>query len=339
VDKTLISQRFENFANDCRGSSELYEHLSRKIAKDDEILELCTLAREGQPIPNLLLGAVHFLLFKGKEHGLKEYYPSIVQFPREKEDVFVHFKSFCQVYRDEIISILKSKLVQTNEVRRCAYLYPAFCYIYDKVKKPLSIIEIGTSAGLLLLWDKYRYSYGTNEVYGNLVSKVHISTEIKGDNIPSLLKESPPVASKIGLDLHVSNLGNPEDKLWLQSLIWPEHKERFELFENAANHFNENPPKLLEGDGVALLTNVAKQMPKDTALCIFHTHVANQIPKELKIKLLEQVKQIGDTREVFHLYNNMWDRKLHLDFFINGTEYNLTIGDTDGHGRWFNWEL
>jgi hypothetical protein len=35
----------------------------------------------------------------------------------------------------------------------------------------------------------------------------------------------------------------------------------------------------------------------------------------------------------------MWDRKLHLDYFLNGKEYNQTIGETDGHGRWFEWNL
>lgn len=278
-------------------------------------------------------------MLKGKNHFLKEYYPSIVQNPKELEDVFIHFKHFCQIYRNEIISILKSKLVQTNEVRRCAYLYPTFCYVYYKAKKPLSLIEIGTSAGLQLLWDQYCYSYGNNIIYGNKFSNVHITSEIKGDNTPLLFHESPPVASKVGLDLHISNLGDPEDYLWLKSLVWPEHEERLKLFENAAKQFNENPVKLIEGDGVALLTDVVEQIPKDTTICIFHTHVANQIPEDLKYELLEKIKVIGSKRDVFHLYNNMWDRKLHLDYFTNGIEYKVTIGETEGHGSWFYWDL
>lgn len=340
LDKFLISEMFKNFADyECEGSSRLYEFLSRQIAKDDELLELCAFARDGQPVPNLFLGAVHYLLLKGKKHALKEYYASIVQNPKELEEVFIHFKDFCQIYRNEIISILKSKLVQTNEVRRCAYLYPTFCYVYNKAKKPLSLIEIGTSAGLQLLWDQYCYSYGNYEVYGNKLSNVHITSEIKGGNTPLLFHESPPVASKVGLDLHISDLGDREDYLWLKSLIWPEHQERLLLFESAASHFNENPVKLIEGDGVALLLDVAKQVPKDTEICIFHTHVANQISEDLKYELIEKIKMIGSTREVFHVYNNMWDRKLHLDYFIDGVEHKVTIGDTDGHCRWFYWDL
>lgn len=153
MDKALLSERFKRFADlECRGSSRLYEFLSHKIAEDDEMLELSSFARAGQPIPNLLFGAVHYLLQKGSNHALKEYYPSIVQNPKEIENSYTHFKDFCQFNREEIISVLKTKLVQTNEVRRCAYLYPSFCFIYDKKKKPLSLIEIGTGHGRWFYW-------------------------------------------------------------------------------------------------------------------------------------------------------------------------------------------
>ncbi|TKI82276.1 DUF2332 family protein, partial [Bacillus cereus] len=89
--------------------------------------------------------------------------------------------------------------------RRCAYLYPSFCYIFNKVKKPLALIEIGTSSGLQLFWDQYSYSYGTDEMYGNINSNVHVTSEIRGTNVPHFLKESPSVVERIGLDLHVND--------------------------------------------------------------------------------------------------------------------------------------
>ncbi|MEC5424736.1 DUF2332 domain-containing protein [Virgibacillus sp. C22-A2] len=341
MDKSQLSLRFINFANfECKESSELYEFLSLKVSEDDDILTLCSEAQKGQPAPNLLFGAVHYLLLKGNEHQLKEYYPSLTKYPRKIDaKTFGYFKEFCIDYRGEIALILKSKLVQTNEVRRCAYLYPTFSLIYSKTEKPLSLIEIGTSAGLQLLWDRYSYSYGTDETFGDINSCVHITSEIKGDNTPSFLPECPPVATKIGLDLHISDLSNSEDYLWLKSLIWTEHRERVELFERAARCFKENPVELIEGNGVTLLTDIVETLPEDTAVCIFHTHVANQMPEDLKYELLEKIKIIGGKRDVFHLYNNMWDRKLHLDYFIDGVEYKHTVGDTDGHGRWFEWNI
>jgi len=339
LDIELLSQQFKNFAiRECKGSSWLYEFLSLKISEDNEILELSSHCATGQPVPNMFLAAVHYLLLSGSNHELKEYYPSITQFPRPVEESFFSFKHFCEQKRDNIRSILSSKLVQTNEIRRCTYLYPSFCFVYDTVKKPLSLIEIGTSAGLQLLWDKYSYSYGDNEVYGDPHSSVHLTAELRKGHIPLWIQNSPPVASKIGIDLHVVDLSNNEDHLWLKSLIWPDHKERLELFEKATELFHIHPVNLIEGEAVSLLLDLVEQIPVDSILCIFHTHVANQMP--VKNKLMENIRTIGAHRDVFHLYNNVRDTgKLHMDYFINGEELNKVIGETDGHGRWFTWEV
>lgn len=96
---------------------------------------------------------------------------------------------------------------------------------------------------------------------------------------------------------------------------------------------------MIEGDGVVLLSDIVKEIPEDVAICVFHTHVANQLQQQLKLKLLEDIKIIGKQRDIFHLYNNIQDRNLHLDYYIDGYAYSSTVGETDGHGRWFTWNL
>jgi hypothetical protein len=340
LSKEVLSQKFTTFAeNECKGTSELYEFLALEIAKDDELLELCTNARNGQPVPNLLFGAVHYLLLKGFEHKLKEFYPSIVVEARPPNNSFEYFKEFCLININEIIDLLKTKLVQTNEVRRCAYLYPVFDFIYKKSKKPLALIEIGTSAGLQLLWDKYSYSYNANEVVGNKGSRLHITSELKGDIRPFLPSTPPPVSTRVGIDINTVDLTDEDENLWLKSLIWTEHNERLMMFERAASYITECPVQLVEGDGVTLLRGVVDRVSNDSAVCIFHTHVANQMPLETRKLLLSIVESIGKDRDVFHIYNNIQDRDLHLDFYLNGVEHKQTIAETEGHGKWFKWLL
>lgn len=336
--KSKIAQTFLNFAEyECKGSSLLYEYLSEKIAADEELLELCMNVRQDQPVPNTLFGAVHYLLLKGINHPLKEYYPSITERYKKKEEAFQPFKDFCIKYKDDILSIFKIRYIQTNEVRRCAYLYPAFCTVYEKTEKPLALIEIGTSAGLQLLWDQYSYSYGDDNTYGNTSSALHIESKLVGEKRPALHKSSPPVTSRIGLDLNPIDLNNEDEKLWLKSLIWPEHTERLDMFEKAASSIKNNNISLIEGDGIALLPEYAAKIATDNAICIFHTHVANQMPVDKRNELVQAVKEIGRNRDVFHLYNNIQDRYLHLDYYINGEENNNIIAETEGHGRWFEW--
>ena len=337
---TRLSEIFKRFASvECNGSCSLYEFLSYQIAEDDELLSIAEVVPKGQPVPNLFFGAVHYLLLKGRQHPLRSYYPSITESVGEMEDSFRYFKDFCLENKEDIISILKMKRVQTNEVRRCSYLYPSFNYIYELTNKPLALIEIGTSAGLQLFWDQYAYSYGTGEVIGNTSSNVHIQSEIKGDRKPFLSAKPAPVTMRTGVDLHIVDLSDSEEFLWLKALIWPSHHERLKLFEASGNFTKEQEVTLIEGDGVELLSKLVKEVPHDVTLCVFHTHVANQMPIDVRKRLFAIIKEIGQERDVFHLYNNMKDGDLHLDYFIDGVENTNTIAKTDGHGRWFTWLL
>jgi len=56
----------------------------------------------------------------------------------------------------------------------------------------------------------------------------------------------------------------------------------YNRFEGAVKQLRLNPPHLIEGDGVALISKAIKDVPVDTTICIFHIHVANQMPKKLK---------------------------------------------------------
>lgn len=124
----------------------------------------------------------------------------------------------------------------------------------------------------------------------------------------------------------------------VKALIWPEHRERSILFDRAAAYMKAYPLPLIEGDGIALLPHIIKSIPEGTTICIFHTHVANQIPDPEKKKLLGYIQQFGEQRDVFHLYNNMWDGDLHLDYYLSGELFHVTLAATDGHARWFEWK-
>src|SRR5215475_14191641 len=72
-----LSRRFERFARRECHVSPLYERLSLGIANDPELLTIAAQAKSGQPVPNLFLGAVHFMLLGGAQHPLAHFYPSI----------------------------------------------------------------------------------------------------------------------------------------------------------------------------------------------------------------------------------------------------------------------
>ena len=136
----------------------------------------------------------------------------------------------------------------------------------------------------------------------------------------------------------MNDLHNEEDYLWLRALIWPEHKERLEMFDQAASLVKNESVQFIEGDGVELLSSIIEQISEEAVICIFHTHVANQIPEQVKHKLENKYKKSAQN-VMYSTCITIWDRDLHIDYYINGNEYRETVGETEGHGRWFSWKI
>jgi hypothetical protein len=333
-----LSERFQMFAeSECRGSSPLYYALSHALASDDSLLEIAEQSRSGQPVPNLFFASVHYLLSFGISDPLCALYATCTETPTNPSQAYPVFRDFVLRHREEVISLLQSRLVQTNEVRRCAYLFPALLFaasLYDS--KPLALIEIGTSAGLNLLWDRYRYSYGGSAIYGDSPSPVLVTSSFRGTT-PSILTEPlPAISHRIGLDLNIVDTTISDQTKWLRALIWPEHHERRKLLDAALKLRAEIKLDLRVGDGFSLYSEVAEEIPGESLLCVYHTHVANQIAKVAKGAFLRSVEELGKRRDVIHVFNNIHP-DLHLTVYKNGESYDVPLANTDGHARWIEW--
>ena len=57
-----------------------------------------------------------------------------------------------------------SRPPQTNEIGRSAALMPAYAGIARRTGLPLRILEVGASAGLNMMWDRFRYRLGEHEL-------------------------------------------------------------------------------------------------------------------------------------------------------------------------------
>lgn len=266
-----LAGQFTRFKDYC-GTSPLYARLSRAVAADDILLALAARARPGQPPPNLLFAAVHFLLLSNVKHPLAAFYPSVGG--TDDGDPLPAFRDFCRVYAREIEEILLTRRVQTNEVRRCAILLPAF----GQIGKTLNLIEIGASAGLNLLWDKYAYDYGDAGKTG--AGMLTLTCEARS-KVP-VPKTMPTVTGRMGLDLNPVDVTDADAVLWLRALIWPEHGERMERLTQAVEIARQNPPELRAGDALDLLPQAFADTPDEATLTVFHSFTVNQFSPEMR---------------------------------------------------------
>jgi len=344
-DETLarLASRFRRFAEtEADGSSPLYARLSRGVADDHVLLDLVAgSAQTSQPAPNLLFGAVHRLLLRGAQHALRHYYPSLVGgADLDESDPVGAFHDFCLTHRTEVQALLATRLVQTNEVGRAASLLPAFQVVSDRVGgRPLALVEIGCSAGLLLAWDRFRYDYAGFEV-GDVSSPLTLAPRLEGDRLPPAGDPLPPVGSRLGIDLNPLDVTQADDRDWLRALVWPEHAERAARLDAAIALFAADPAPRWRGDAVELLPRALEDAPPDATICVFHCHTLNQFPREASDRLRTILRESGRTRTVYRVAEE-WtvDAGTTLDLFTYGAgeERHERLAQVDHHGRWIRW--
>jgi hypothetical protein len=344
TERTLgeLAQRFRRFAEvECRGWSPLYDHLASSVADDQEVLALAAHAPPGQPVPNLFLGAVHLLLLSGERSPVAEFYADLTERVAPATEAYPVFRAFCLAHVETIRHLLATRRVQTNEVGRCTYLFPAFMQVFALARyRPLALVEIGTSAGLNLMWDRYGYRYGDDAVCGERDSPVQLTCALRGDRRPPLPLRVPAVARKMGVDLNVIDVRDPDAVQWLHALVWPEARERATTLRNAIEVTRADPPDLRSGDGLALLPAILEDVPAKVPVCVFHTHTVNQFSSEARERLSAWLVECGRERELYRI-SAEWLGTVHPQVEVtawrDGVAEQRLLAYCDPHGRWLEW--
>jgi hypothetical protein len=338
-----IAKSFSHSAHhEFRGASPLYEIFAMGMSEDPELLSLASNAIS-KPVPMIFLAAVHFLLLNGASHPIAEYFPDIHPEPPYLEaGIYPLFRDFCFQHQDEIKKLITTYHVQTNEVRRCACLLPAFGIAAAKAQgRPLAFVEIGASAGLNLFWDRYGYDYGNGTIYGNRISPVQLTCTVRGEIRPPFPETFPQIISRIGIDLNPIDVWDPSAVNWLKAFIWPEHTVRFELLHRAIEIARNNPPDLRKGDALKILSGVIDALPSDSYPCLYHSFVSNQMLPEEHNALDTIFADHGSKRNLCSISIDLSDKykypRLELLSYIGGVKTHRHLANCSGHSRWLEW--
>jgi hypothetical protein len=173
TDHATIRERYRRFAEvECRGYSDLYDRLAVGAASDESVVRFIA----DRPViqPNLLFAAVQFVC-------------GTAEMPIDAAELAAALAT----RGSEIAAVMEARRTQTNEVGRCAVLLPAL------PPGPLALLEVGASAGLCLLADRFFYDYGGFQV-GDVSSPVRLACRAEGLQ-PSQVAR-PTIVWRRGLD-------------------------------------------------------------------------------------------------------------------------------------------
>jgi hypothetical protein len=332
-----IADQFAIFAEAIGDEVPLYTRLCEAIVEEPELLALADQAIPGQPAANMLFGSVQYLLLGGVAHPLGAWYPAVSGRQAPGDDPAPVFLDFCRRHRDELADLIATRRTQTNEVARCLALLPALATLSVQVDGPLALAELGSSAGLLLAFDRYRYVYGTR-TWGPADSPVQLTTELRGAQPP--VPHELAIERRLGIDLHPVDITSEHDRRWLDAMVWPGHEHRRRRLRAAIALAAPDPPRLISGDALELLPGLIESIAPEIVPIVFHSFALIQWGSDQRARLAEILRDAG--RPVYRIwlewfgFHRSWPL-IRLFEYRDGSETVATLGRFHHHCAWLDW--
>ena len=313
----------ESFA---RGGSPLYARLAREWADDPVLAEIAGDHEPRWEVPLRVFGGVHLLSLSGEE-----------------ADPWPRFGEVLRARREWLAEFVATQPVQTNEVQRCWALLPAFLGVADG--RPIDLVELGPSAGLNLLWDRYRYRYPSG-TWGAADAPLTLKGEATGGPPADVLATAVTVRSRMGVDKAPLDVADEGRALLLQAFVWADQVERIERLRRAIEVARRDPPRLVTGDYVELLPGVLAERADDVLTVVFNSATTSYLPREERSRLTTAIAEAGAEGSLAWIsYEFVDDEGQHAPAFEEafGLEAQVWPGGrtllarTDGHGNRLRW--
>ena len=231
--------------------------------------------------------------------------------------------------------------VQTNEVQRSWMLVPCFLAAAERAGADVvDLIELGPSAGLNLVWDRYRFEYA-NGVWGRSEARLALTGEERRPVPGSLLERRLRVRSRVGVDVAPVDVTTEEGARLLKAFVWPDQAWRLELLDRAIAELRADPPELVRGDAVEVLPGLLRARREGALTIVFESAVLGYLSRERRRRVREAVEQAGATAPVAlvstgrpadgaHTHSGLYLRSW------PGGEKRL-LAHADFHGAWLEW--
>ena len=159
---------------------------------------------------------------------------------------------------------------QTNEVGRSAIFLGGFLEIAARSGLPLSLHEIGASAGLNLCWDRFAFHLGPHRWAGSDPG-LTLTAEWRGP--APRLDVQPVIAGRQACDRRPVDLADPEARLRLQGYVWPEHLDRLASLRAAIALASKMGVQVDAADALDWTARKLATRPGGQAMVIYHSVV------------------------------------------------------------------
>jgi hypothetical protein len=282
-----------------------------------------------------LAGALNGLVIEGRDPALAAVYPVSGQHPSDDQ---LRTAVTDAILRHEGWLMARLDLApQTNEVRRSSVLIAAAHWLRARYHLPFVLSELGASAGLNLMFDRYALRIGPAR-FGPDDPVLTLNPEWHGP----LPEPTPPViADRAGADL--APLDPKTDRARILSYIWPDQPDRIARTEAALALARQLRPQIARMDAADWLAH-RLAAPRDGHLhLVFHTIARQYFPPDVRARVDAHLDEAGARATATAPVAHVWmeadatpdSAALGLRLWPGGVI--LDLGRADFHGRWVRW--
>ena len=250
----------------------------------------CVLDWPGEPtrdaLPLRFIGGLHALVRAGKDAGLAAIFAGETTDPAR---VAADLNRALIAHDDDLLPWLDGP-PQTNEPGRSGSLMTGLLEVARRHGPKIELLEIGSSAGLNLLIDRYAFDLGGTKV-GPADSPVTLTPEWKG-----AAPEPAPIkiVSVRGCDIQPLNATDPAVATRLLAYVWPEMPVRFGRMERAIAMQREKAVDLVQSDAADWVeARLAEPQELGVTRVLMHSVVWQYLPETVADRIRAAMAAAG----------------------------------------------
>jgi hypothetical protein len=285
------------------------------------------------------LGALHDIVLEDPASPLAAAYPGEGR-PGDAEAAWPRALEVMERQAARIAAFMTHE-PQTNEVLRSSALLPGFLTVAAETGLPLRLLEIGASAGLNQLWDRYRHRLGDWGEWGPAASPVRLASEWRGTRPPPT--QAASVVERRACDRAPVDLADPAQRRRLRAFVWADQSERLARLTAAIDMALAAEVRVERADAIDFLR--ASAAPRaGAATVVFHSVVFQYLPAASQAALGEVIAAHGAAATAAAPLawlrmepepGNLARMELRLTTWPGGEE--RLLGHAHPHAAWSEW--
>jgi hypothetical protein len=349
-----MQQRFADFVQHAAPDDPLYAAIAAAVSMHPGWAALLAAAPANQQLPMLWLAALQDRLLERVEAGerppLARYYASAGGTSAPDDALVAHLGAFIDANRAELRARIATGSTQTNEIGRCAVLWPVLQSLVEATGNArIALLDVGCSAGLNLGVDRWRYRF-VDDASGATIATTpardadapEIACRLLAGAREDFVRSGavPDIVTRAGIDLKPVAVDDARAVRWLRACLWPHDTERRQRFDAAvAIARTQHWPLRAVTDAAAAIVDWLEGVPPDATPVVFNSWVLTYFDAPLLRRHVQTVLDLVARRGVAwisaespRLARGFWPGKpaSAADDRPNATAW--TLARPDGHG-------